>query len=281
MTRAFSTGLALLAAGAGVLAGAAWVLPVEVFQAWNVGRAGADPYAQFEAAGQAEALTWLARGVFPLVAAALLVAWRYRDRCETILRRTAAGFLDATAFDRVPLTVLSRAFCLAWLALFVWHWGGSVLDRGRDWAYFRLNSGAEVLPNISFENRAVIRYLRDETPPDSRLLLLSDQSLFFVSYYLLPRRVFHKVHPEAEFVIPQAGQARPLAAYERQDLPPGEMDAVNPDYIVEYFEGRRYVDRDRIGEDRDWIAHWRRSTGERGWPTYLVTLSPAAAEGAP
>ena len=127
--------------------------------------------------------------------------------------------------------------CLAWGGLAMIHFVGAIDKRTRDWPVYRLNSGAQVLPNISDSNRMVIRYLSQVTPEDARILVLSDQKLFFLSYYLLPRRLYHPMHPEAEFVIPQPDQQRPLAAYRVSDLDDEYLSRINPDYVLEYFEG--------------------------------------------
>lgn len=268
------------------VAAGTWLFPVEVFQGWNVQQAGTDPYARFEAAGQAEALTWLARLLLPV--AALVLLWSL-GRWSVVTRATSAivaGFSAATRIDdraggTVPWrTWLWRGFIVAWFGLFVLHAAQGLADRGRDWAYYRFNSGADVLPNISLRNRAVIRYLQQVTPENARILACSDQSLFFLNYYLRPRRVFHFVHPDAEFVIPQPGQARPLPAYRFADLDPNDVASIAPDYVLEYFEGPDFVDpvrgadRDRIEEDPRWVDFWRQTSADPDGLRYLVSLRP-------
>jgi hypothetical protein len=265
-------------------AGLMWMLPVESFQTWAVERAGADEYARFEALGQATALTQLGRFALPvlaLVLAACLWSWpRFSSACM----RGTRQFLTATrcTSDRArlgPLRTLGlRMLILAWLLVAARHVVSAVNDRTREWIYFGLRSGDEVLPNISFQNRDVIRYLSQATPPGSKILVLSDQKLFFLAYYLLPRQVYHPMHPDAEFVIPQANQQRPLAAYELGDISPEYLERLRPDYILEYFEGAAYVDRERIAEDPRWIEFWRESHRSAGLPEYMVILRPYAGE---
>ncbi|MCA9052223.1 MAG: hypothetical protein KDA75_00225 [Planctomycetaceae bacterium] len=279
--------LVTLGAAAGV-----WLLPVEFFQNWNVGRvvgalrseAGpaaapvedAVAFAAYEAAGQAEFLTWLGRIVLPALACLALIGIVRGRQLATSMTEGWSGFLRGTRVGDGVRTAAIRIFVAAWMLLFGVHLAGGLLQRGRDWAYFQWRSGEDVLPNMSSENRLVIRYLQHATPPDARLLICSDQNLSFLSYYLRPRRVFHRVHPDAEFVIPQPGQSRPLAAYRLEDLTTEEMSNIGPDYIVEYFEGPDYVDADRRTEDQRWLSYWRSMTGSSGSPSYVVVLRPAA-----
>jgi hypothetical protein len=128
---------------------------------------------------------------------------------------------------------------------------------------------------MSQSNRDVIRYVQSATPEEARILVVSDQTVYFLSYYLLPRQVFHKVHPDAERVIPQPHQQRQRAAYRLEDIPPGERQALRPDYVLEYFEGPAYVDRERLIDDAEWIAFIRRLQGDAAYvPPYNVVLRP-------
>ncbi|MEZ6067038.1 MAG: hypothetical protein R3B90_15365 [Planctomycetaceae bacterium] len=161
-----------------------------------------------------------------------------------------------------------------WAVLAVQHGVAAIHDRARDWAYFGTRSGDEVLPNISFENRDVIRYVRESTPKDARIFVYSDQKLFFLSYYLLPRRLHHRMHPEAEFVIPRPGQERPLPAWQPGDLTPAVVTASDPDYILQYFEGPDFVDESQLGGDPQWVAFWRSRQQQRTLPPYRVALTP-------
>jgi hypothetical protein len=273
----------LLAAMAGVVG--AWVLPVEFFQNWNVARAGADPYGRFEAAGQAEFLLWLARCGLSLTALALAMAVRQSDRFAAWCVAVLKGFRVATEFTTTVAglpaaspwrSTALRSGVLVWLGLFAWHALDALAARGRDWPVYRLRSGDEVLPNISLRNRQVIRYLQQVVREDARILVCSDQSVFFLSYYLRPRRVFHFIHPDAEFAIPQPGESRPV--YRLDELTAEQFAAVRPDYILEYYEGEGYVGseqglyRERLDEDPRWTAYWRQSEQTTGTPPFLVVL---------
>ena len=111
--------------------------------------------------------------------------------------------------------------------------------------------------------------------PGARILVVSDQTAYFLSYYLLPRQVFHKVHPDAERVIPQPDQQRQLAAYRLEDFSAEELRALDPDFVLEYFEGPAYVDRERLLEDAQWITFVRRLRGDAAYvPPYNVALRP-------
>ena len=267
-----------------------WLLPVEAIQGWRIGFESSDPYAQFEAAGQAEALTWLARTVLPV--ATLLLLWSLWNsaRVNAALSQAAGGLARSTdcrdperphALVNALRTWGLRAFLAGWVLLFLVQSVDGVLQRGRDWAYFRFRSGGDVLPNISFENRDVIRYLRQATPETARILVGSDQSVFFLSYYLLPRRIFHKVHPEAEFVIPQPGQQRPLTAYRLSDLSAAEIASIHPDFVLEYYETPTYNDPARRLEDANWVAFWRSLHGSTEVPPYFVSLRRVAPGATP
>lgn len=255
---------------------AAWLIPTGLVQQFAVSRSGGDAYALFEAAGRAEALWWLARCLLPAVTLALLFGLWHLESLRVFLRNAATEFQiltsPTTATGRYPrlTSLVQRGLIVGWIGLAVFHLSTSIDARARDWPYFRLRSGPEVLPNISFENRMVIRYLWETTPPDARILVLSDQSLFFLGYYLLPRVVLHPLHPESEFTIPRPGESRP--AYRLSDLPADYLPRVRPDYLLEYFEGP--AEENRRLEDRNWVAWWRRATGENGTPPFFVSLKP-------
>ncbi len=289
-SRAVRGGLACLAAiGAvgGILGAAlAWLFPSEVFAGWAVARVSpTDGYAQFEALGMAEAVQWAARWLGLLMAGLGLVLGRQRSRVAPWIEGAVLGFwrvTDMTADDcahasaspRLARTVstLKRVAILAALVLALGHWGLALRQRFRDWPYYRLNDGDQILPNISDSNREVIRYLQRATPDQCRILVLSDQKLFFLSYYLRPRQLFHRMHPAAEHLIPRAHQARQLAAYRLADLPADVWDC-QPDYVLEYFEGSEYVDPARTTEDRDWLAAFRQMKRHPdGVPQYVVRL---------
>jgi hypothetical protein len=266
---------------------AVWAIPLDVIQSRAVERAGDDPFARFEALGQAEALTWLLRTTLPI---GLVLFWpspRRGARVARWLSIVAEGCGQATGGEPADSRATAsrndawvlRVFCLGWAGLAVMHFAGAVDQRTRDWPYYRLNSGAAVLPNISESNRMVIRYLSRATPEDARILILSDQKLFFVSYYLLPRRVYHPMHPEAEFVIPQPDQQRPLPAWRLSDVDETYVAGLDVDYVVEYFEGPDYVDDDRLLEDADWVSFAREWRHDAEYvPPFNVVLRPRGRE---
>ena len=280
-------GLAFIGAVSGtLLAGIAWLVPSEVVQSWAAERANpADAYAQFEALGMAEAGQWVARWFGFGVAGLSLVLWRGRARVAPWIEGAVLGFWRVTegtvttpfgqpASPRLGLAVstLKRGAILAALVLSVGHWGLAIRQRFRDWPYYRLNDGDQILPNISDSNREVIRYLQRATPDHSRILVVSDQKLFFLSYYLRPRTLFHRMHPSAEHLIPRANQARQLAAYRLDELP-ADVWECQPDYVLEYFEGSEYVDTARTTEDQEWLAFLRAYSGDSSRvPGYVVRL---------
>ena len=269
--------------GAMVLSGLAWLIPSEVIQSWAVERAGsADAYAQFEALGMAEAGQWAARWIGLGLAGLLFVLWRRRARVAPWIEGAVSGFwritegtaAGASASPRLSLAVsiLKRVAILAALVLSVGHWGLAMRQRFRDWPYYRLNDGNQVLPNISDSNREVIRYLQRATPDNCRILVVSDQKLFFLSYYLRPRTLYHRMHPSAEHLIPRANQARQLAAYRLDELP-ADVWECQPDYVLEYFEGSEYVEPARTTEDQEWLAFLRAYSGDSSRvPRYVVRL---------
>ena len=289
--RAGLAGLAALSAVSGLLvSGLAWLIPSEVVVGWAFERASAsDEFAQFEALGIAEAGQWAARWLGLAIAGMGLVLWRQRVRVAPWLERALLGFWrvtdasprDTSAPGSVPLSsprlsrLVSLTKCVAILVtliLSVGHWGLALRQRFRDWPYYRLHDGDQVLPNISDSNREVIRYLRLATPDKSRILVVSDQKLFFLSYYLRPRQLFHRMHPAAEHLIPRANQARQLAAYRLDELPADMWDC-QPDYVLEYFEGAAYVDPARTTEDPAWLAFFRQRSGDPdAAPGYVVRL---------
>jgi hypothetical protein len=251
---------------------------------WAAGRAPHDDLAQDEAV----AALWLVRCAAPAAVLLAFVALRRSRQLSPVLRSAAAGLTTATtartpdrehskcsrAQNRV-VTWLFRGSLGAWMLLAFSHWGAAVGQRLAEWPVYRWNPGAAVLPNMSQSNRDVIRYVQSATPEDARILVVSDQAVFFLSYYLLPRRVFHKVHPDAERVIPQPDQQRQLAAYRLQDIPPDELNALQPDYVLEYFEGPAYVTRQRAFDDAHWIAFVRQLRGDAGHvPACNVALRP-------
>lgn len=272
--------------GATLLTGLAWLIPEEVVQSWAAERAASgDAYAQFEALGMAEAGQWAAQWGGLALAAMGVILWRRRAQVAPWIEGAVLGFwrvteatprisAGVTVTPRLSLVVstLKRVSILAALVLSVAHWGLAVRQRLRDWPYYRLNDGDQVLPNISDSNREVIRYLQRATPDGCRILVVSDQKLFFLSYYLRPRTLYHRMHPAAEHLIPRANQARQLAAYRLDELP-ADVWECQPDYVLEYFEGSEYVDPARTTEDHEWLAFHRAYSGDpHRVPGYVVRL---------
>jgi hypothetical protein len=259
-------------------AAGAWIVSVPMAQNWTAKRAPADAYAQFEARGAAEAAVWLARTVTAVGIWLSLFAVRRAETLGRFLVRAWHELREATAVRstgrrHLVATWVMRGMLAVWLLLAAVHGTSAVGQRLREWAPFQLRSGAEVLPNMSPSNIQVIRYLQHATPESSRILVASDQSLFFLSYYLWPRQVFHRTHPDAERVIPQPNQARQLAAYRLEDLGPEYVAALAPDFVLEYFEGPEYFEPDRVFDDLDWIAFVRQLQRDPGYvPRYNVAL---------
>jgi hypothetical protein len=261
----------------------AWVVPVVVVENWAASRAGDDDYVVYAAIGQAESLMWLSRVVCPVMIVIALTALRRVELLRRVIGDAASEFRAAT---EIASTVrgagglksgLLRLLLAAWLLLAGAHLVGSIDARTWEWAYYRTRGGDEVLPNVSLENRDVIRYLWARIPPGSRVLAASDQKLFFLSYYLLPSRLYHVMHADAEFVIPLAHQQRSLAAYPLSEVPPEAIARIGPDVTLEYFQDQGRVDRSRLTEDREWVAFWRAEHETKEVPPYLVVLKPAPA----
>jgi hypothetical protein len=262
-------------------AGYFWAVPVEVAQGWALQNAPSDPLAQFEAAGRREAVWWLGRVACPLLALAAVWALGRADRIARLSRSVARGLWNATAVADSPLSsIVLRAVVGCWIILAGAHCVHGVRQRIADWPVYRLRSGPEVLPNISQSNRDVIRYLEAMTPPEAKILVLSDQKLFFLSYYLRPRQLFHPMHPKSEFVIPLAHGERPLAAYRLDELSSEYVGQLDPDYVLEYFEHPSHFDPQRLASDESWVRFYRARYGPESRPEFLVVLRPAG-ESAP
>jgi len=275
---AVTTGFSVLAFA--LLAGAAWLIPPEVVQNWAFDPSSTDAFAQFEAVGIAEAAQWLAQWAAPVLALVSYLIWRHHARLSLGIEGAVRRFWRVTAnppslpdslrFRLVP--IVKRVAIGSALALAIGHWGSAFQQRLKDWPYYRFNDGDQVLPNISDANREVIRYLQASTPENARIFVVSDQKLFFLSYYLRPRSLFHRMHPTAEHLIPRANQARQLAAYRLSELPPDVWEC-RPDFVLEYFEGPEYIDPARATEDRAWLQFARQRTGDSTRvPEYVVVL---------
>ncbi len=285
MQRFLTILLVLLLCGAAWLSFDAWWTPLDVREQLAATAATDGPFAAAEAAGFAEALWGTLRLAAPLAFVVASIAFLQRRRLAPFLTSAGRGLLQATTTDQsaggARLTWLVRGFVAVWAAIAVTQFGESVVQRMRDWYAYRLYAGETSLPNISETNRQVIRYVKSATPEDARILVLSDQKLSFLSYYLLPRRLYHPLHPDSEFVIPLAHGQRQLAAYTRDDLDPQYLAQLKPDYVLEYFEGETYVDSARVPEDSDWLRFLGHGQipGER--PQILVVLRPYPPEGTP
>lgn len=265
-----------------------WFLPADVFKNWAYEWSEMDDFRRFEAIGQAEFACWVTRVIAPLIG---IVAWRVLRRLPwnaALIADSFAGVWRATKIDgnmgMLPRwqSFLFRSFCLLWIVITLGHDWQALKDCATNWAYFQFRSGAQVLPNISDSNRAVIRYLLQVTPPGSRIFVASDQKLYFLSYYLLPRRLYHKFHPASEFVIPQAHQQRRMEAYQLAEIDRETIARVAPDYILEYFEQPDFVDRTRLHDDQTWLAFFRYDEGNpAAEPGYLVCLRRVETDGRP
>ena len=254
-----------------------WVIPTPVVQSWMMQRASADRYAQYAAFEQAFAFWFCLRILVPAIMLLLVAGVYFNESVEKFLFQCGKTAYEQTVVEykgkiELKRTVLFRLFLLSWFGLGLFHFADGLWQRIEDWPWYHFSAGPEIMPNISDANRDVIRYLQEMTEEDSRILVLSDQKLFFLSYYLLPRRLFHVIHPESEFVIPKANQERQLAAYRFEDLDGKTVAEISPDYILEYFEGKRYLKKDEFQSDPFWIQFQRRRYGPAYEPTYNVRL---------
>lgn len=175
----------------------------------------------------------------PTAALLLGLAGLFRRR----LGATLAGMRPELHAVRAGLGWLGTAMVVAWTLSASVHMYRAFSRALDDWPVYRLAPGPDILPNMSQGNRKVIRACRRTLPPDARVLVTTDQKPGFISYYLLPRRVYFKTHPGSEFVIP--GPSQPLPAYRLHDLDPTWVGAKNVDYVVEYFEAPNWTFRIR------------------------------------
>lgn len=267
------------------LAAIAWLLPLDVAQAWAVGRADNNDFAVFEAYGAITATMWFVRCVSSLLVVFLSIVWTRHRTAGPMMARAASGFWLATIpapnTNSKPSsfrTTAVRLIIVAWLVLGVYQLGRSVNRRLWDWPLYQLHAGQTILPNISENNREVIRFLAATTPPNARILVMSDQKLYFLSYYLLPRRLYHPSHPDSVFVIAKPYNQRQLASYRLQDLTAKQIQELNPDYILEYFEGKQFIEGENLSRDSNWLNFQRRRFGPNWQPSYLVSLRPYSTE---
>ena len=263
---------------------AAWLIPIDVVKVRAYDEAPTEPFAQFEAIGRAEALWWF----FRIVAVLGTIATGYARYYRIETARFIASLIDDVLImlnlkrgsDKQPLQhravlMIRCVAVVAMLALAAVHQVYGINQRAKDWAYYELADGDATLPNISESNRAVIRYLRAATPDDSRIFVVSDQKLFFLSYYLLPRHIVHRMHPSAEHLIPRKNQERQLAAYRLSELPDDVFAKQRPDFVLEYFEGPEYAQPERAMEDASFVKFMRQLQKDPEYvPSYTVVLRP-------
>jgi hypothetical protein len=267
------------------LAGIAWLLPLDVAQGWAMGRADNNDFAMFEAYGAITATMLFVRVVSTLLVVLLSVVWARRRTTVPMIARAANGFWQATipALNTDSIrsnfrTGAVRLIVVGWLVLGIYQFGCSVNRRLWDWPLYQLHTGQTILPNISENNREVIRFLAATTPPHARILVMSDQKLYFLSYYLLPRRLYHPSHPDSVFVIAKPYNQRQLASYRLQDLTAEQIQELHPDYILEYFEGRQFIEGENLSRDSNWLNFQRRRFGPNWQPSFLVSLRPYSTE---
>jgi hypothetical protein len=263
----------------------ACLIPVEVIQSWALDRTAGDDFKKFEAIGRAEAICWLVRISGPLIGFAAFFLLGRISNVTRFVSNAYQGWLTATqVFSVGPRsrswpTLVLRAFFVSWCVLTLGHYCQAMMDSMTNWPYYRFRSGREVLPNISDSNRAVIRYLLQTTEPNSRIFVASDQKLYFLSYYLLPRRLYYQSHPDSEFVIPQPHLQRRMEAFQLAEIDPQSIERIAPDYVLEYFEQPDFVDRTRLLEDSAWFSFFRQNSHDpRGEPAYLVSLKRFAKD---
>lgn len=266
----------LLLLTCGLAAIAAWVISPEMAETWVYSRTRG-----VEAALAARDEVWLIRGAAPAVAIGAWLGLRRWARTERALRTLWREFLSATSLHNVDGSLarvrseLFRGSIAACLLLSAVHWESGVRRVVHEWPVYRWTTGTRVLPNVSESNRDVIRYVQATTPEDARVLAVSDQTVFFLSYYLWPRVVLHRPHPDSQFVVPQPGQSRQLAAYRLQDLSHEDLARLAPDYVLEYFEGRDYFDAQRVFEDPMWTRFVREQHKDGAYvPPCNVRLRP-------
>ena len=249
-----------------------WLMPVEYFQTWMIERANPDQYSQFAAHEQGQALTVLLRILLPLLAILTIAGFIFYPRVVQLATHSWQTLKRLTSLQQLGRTYLFRVLLISWFILGLVHFVGGVSRRIEDWPWYHFRAGSEMMPNISDSNRDVIRFVKEATEDDARILVLSDQKLFFLSYYLLPRKLFHPLHPESEFVLPKEFQQRQLKAYRLSDLDTDYMEQISPDYILEYYEGKDYLENDRLLEDTRWLEFMRSQYGPDYQPSFNVRL---------
>ena len=226
--------LSLVFAASTIAGALAWAARDEDIHAWVFPRtedATAERMGEFSAA---LSLRRDLRLLLPLAAVLSGLAWLLLPALGGALGRMRPEASDLCR----RLGWIGSATVVVWAFTALGHLYGGFSKALDDWPVYRLYPGEQILPNMSEGNRRVIRALRRATPPDARILVTTDQKPGFLSYYLLPRRVCFKTHPDSEFVIP--GPSEPLPAYRVGDLDPAWIASKKVDTIVEYFEAPRW-----------------------------------------
>lgn len=261
---------------AALLACAVWIVPLELAQAWAVDHAGNSDFEKFEAYGTATAAVWFFRLALIVATAGLGLIWILRAKVAPFLIRATDELWQVAETSRSPSSIvgtrLVQILVLGWLILGIYQFGNGISRRLKDWPVYQLLAGPRMMPNISDSNRDVIRYLAAATEPNSRILVLSDQKLYFLSYYLLPRRIYHPTHPDSEFVIAMPNNERQLASYRLDDLSPEQIANYRPDYVLEYFEGKSFTENENLSRDAVWMRYGSQRYGPTWQPSYLVSL---------
>jgi hypothetical protein len=239
---------------------AAWIISVEMAETWVFTRTR-DPQSALKTSER----LWLIRVLAPVLVMGAGFGLRRWLQTEQQLRTLAREFLAATRLSDARTTSMSarsvvcRVAIAAWLLLSLMHWEAGIRKAIHEWPIYEWASGELVLPNMSSSNRDVIRSIRGatQTEEDARILCLSDQTLYFVSYYAWPRKILHRTHPDSEFVVPQEGLSQRRAAYRLSDFTEDQLADWAPDYVLEYYASPEYVDQDPLEYDPRMVAYLR------------------------
>ncbi len=261
-----------------------WAVPVETAQQWAAVRTQSSAGANAANAGLVEAVWWFVRMISVVVLGLSAVAFRRRAGVARFVANAFTELVGATEVTRdgsAPgqrrswQSCALRGFIAAWLALAVYHGASAVWDRLKDWPVYRFQSSSEFPPNMSGADYQVLRFLEAETPPGSRIVFLSDQRLYLLSYYLLPRRLFQPMPEGSEWAGDRFSKTYRLSTVDRS-----ELQRLNPDYVVEYVEVMPCARTDELPIDsRGFVFPARHIDGRPG--NFQVLLYPYAALVAP
>ena len=69
-----------------------------------------------------------------------------------------------------------------------------------------------------------------------------------------------------------------MAAYRLQDLTAERIQDLRPDYILEYFEGKDFVDGENLERDDAWLSNQRRRYGPNWHPIRIWYHSVATQQ---